>query len=159
MTDRERLKKLLEECLYSPEKTCPKYSEESCDGCQYDSEFDDCDRIGRFADYLLANGVTLPPVTVGQKVYETDGVQVHELTVRKVIYDTNGVAFDETAIGSSIFLTPEQAGKKLSKMQAGEKLTYEEFKAELGPAAAEISEYNLLAMYAAYRNDDAEDRE
>ena len=156
---RERLKKLLAECINEPEKTCPMPEETTCDGCKYDMVHGECDIIGRYADHLLANGVTLPPVTIGQKVYQTDGVQVHELTVRKVIYETEGVAFDETAVGSSIFLTAEQARKKLSKMQAGKKLTYEELKAELGPTAAEISEYNLLAMYAAYRNDDAEDRE
>lgn len=150
---RERLKKLLEECLYSPEKTCPRYSEESCDGCQYDSEFDECDRVGRFADFLLANGVTLPPVTVGQKVYQSDGVKVYESTVRKVIYETENVAFDEDAIGNSIFLSAAEAkGEK--------KLTYEEFLTDgKFVAGHRYSMEDLHAMYKALLDDDAEDRE
>ncbi len=111
------------------------------------------------ADKLLANGVTLPPVTVGQKVYQTDGVQIYGLTVRKVIYETEGVAFSEEAIGNSIFLSAEQAGMKISAELAKKKLTYEEFKADMGPTFMEISEHDRLGMYAAYLNDDAEDRE
>ena len=74
-----------------------------------------CD-IGRnmiFADYLLANGVIVPPCKVGDTVYETDGVRIYESTIKQVIYDTTGVAFDERAIGTSIFLTREEAEQAL----------------------------------------------
>ena len=72
------------------------------------------------ADYLLANGVIVPPCKVGDTVYETDGVRIYESTIdevtyytNNVIYYTSGVAFDETAIGHSIFLTREEAEAKL----------------------------------------------
>lgn len=68
------------------------------------------------AEYLLANGVIVPPCKVGDKVYQTDGVRVYESTIRNIVYETNGTAFDERAIGRSIFLTREEAEKALEGM-------------------------------------------
>lgn len=148
MTERDRLKELLAECIATPENTCPYPTEKSCRDCKYDLGCR-CDMMGRYADHLLANGVTLPPVTVGQKVYQSDGVKVYESTVRKVIYETENVAFDEDAIGSSIFLSAAEAkGEK--------KLTYEEFLTEgKFVAGHRYSEEDLRAMYEAYLDDDA----
>lgn len=67
------------------------------------------------AQYLLSNGVVLPPVKVGQTVYQTDGFRVYESVVRNVIYDTDGIAFDDTAIGHWVFLTREEAEAELEK--------------------------------------------
>lgn len=61
------------------------------------------------ADFLLENGVILPPCKVGDTVYQTDGERVYESVVKNVIYDTDGIAFDETAIGESVFLSVEEA--------------------------------------------------
>lgn len=67
------------------------------------------------ANFLLENGVILPPCKVGQTVYQTEGIRVYESVVRNVIYDTDGIAFDETAIGHSVFLTCEEAEAELEK--------------------------------------------
>ena len=56
-------------------------------------------------------------VQIGAKVYETDGLRVYESTVMtsyvhegRDIWETDtGVVFDARAIGSSIFLTRENA--------------------------------------------------
>ena len=76
--------------------------------------------VSDLADYLLANGVIVPPCKVGDTVYETDGVRIYESTIdevtyytNNVIYYTSGVAFDETAIGHSVFLTREEAERAL----------------------------------------------
>lgn len=72
------------------------------------------------AQYLLSNGVNLPPCKVGDTVYQADGVRVYESVVKKVIYDTDGIAFDETAIGTSVFTRREQAEVKaaLNKLES-----------------------------------------
>jgi hypothetical protein len=58
---RERLIELLLQYKEHPEKTCPEYGTNTpCEGCKYDLG-EDCDRTGRFADHLLANGVICPP--------------------------------------------------------------------------------------------------
>ena len=70
--------------------------------------------IEKFADNLLENGVIVPPVKIGDTVYQNDSAgRIYEITVTKVIYDTNGIAFDESAIGLNIFLTKEEAKKAL----------------------------------------------
>ena len=60
----------------------------------------------------------------GDKVYQADCVRVYELTVlgirvfnNKFYYETQGVGFDNTAIGKSIFLTREEAEKRLKELQ------------------------------------------
>lgn len=68
--------------------------------------------IRNIADHLLDNGVIVPPVRVGQTVYQTDGVRIYELTVNGgsvMVYDTDSIAFSSDAIGKSIFLTREAA--------------------------------------------------
>lgn len=67
------------------------------------------------ADYLLANGVTVPPCKVGDTVYQTDKVQIYESKIKNVIYDTTGIAFSERAIGKTVFLTREEAEKALKE--------------------------------------------
>lgn len=100
MTELERLTVLIEECA-----------------AIHESGFDPDKRISveALAQYLLANGVVLPPVKVGQTVYQTDGFRVYESVVRNVIYDTDGIAFDDTAIGHWVFLTREEAEAELEK--------------------------------------------
>lgn len=48
-------------------------------------------------------------IKVGDTVYETDGVRIYESKIRKIIYDTGHCAFDDTAIGSSVWLSREEA--------------------------------------------------
>lgn len=100
MTELERLTVLIEKCA-----------------AIHESGFDPDKRISAeaLARYLLSNGVILPPVKVGQTVYQTDGFRAYESVVRNVIYDTDGIAFDDTAIGHCVFLTREEAEATLGR--------------------------------------------
>ena len=76
--------------------------------------------VEELADYLLANGVIVPLVKLGDRIWQTDGVRIYESSVHeitytasKTIYVTENIVFDETAIGESIFLTRSQAKAKL----------------------------------------------
>ena len=97
---RERLIDLLNRhcALRQENNDCTNETTEDCSTC--------------LADFLLANGVIVPPCKVGDTVYQTDGVRVYESTVKTVLYVTNGIAFDESAIGSSVFLKREEAALK-----------------------------------------------
>ena len=70
---RDRLVELLKILNENPEITCPQYKPgnmlDACRGCQYNKEDGGCDYTARKADYLLANGVIVPPCKVGDKVY------------------------------------------------------------------------------------------
>ena len=62
----------------------------------------------------------------GDKVYQADCVRIYELTVlgirvynNKFYYETEGCGFDNAAIGQSIFLTREEAEKRLKELQNG----------------------------------------
>ena len=64
MTERERLIELIGSKVcedYSP--NCDEWQPHSCEKCYAN----DC-RIGELADYLLANGVIVPPCKVGDKL-------------------------------------------------------------------------------------------
>ena len=86
------------------------------------------------ADYLLSEGVVVPPVKVGQTVYEIQPirqrVQSYEITTLKwnghywwftwIIKDHNGIygnveGFSSRQIGKTVFLTREEAEKALKK--------------------------------------------
>ena len=80
------------------------------------------------ADYLLANGVIVPPCKVGDTVYQINrtpyGGEVYELDISgvslrkgKTYYETESIDFDDTAIGRSIFLTRKEAEKALKEAQ------------------------------------------
>ena len=64
------------------------------------------------------------PCKVGDTVYQTDGVRIYELWVLSVTVNRNSlyfttqcIDFDNTAIGKSIFLTREEAEKRLKELQ------------------------------------------
>lgn len=70
--------------------------------------------LERLADHLLENGVIVLPCKVGDTVYQTDTAgQIYASTVKNIIYDTSSIAFDERAIGTTVFLTKEEALKAL----------------------------------------------
>lgn len=70
----------------------------------------------KIAERLIEDGdVIVPPCKVGDTVYQTDGCKIYESTVREIIYDTDGIAFDKTAIGTSVFLTREEAEAALAE--------------------------------------------
>ena len=85
-----------------------------------------------FADYLLAEGVIVPPCKVGQTVYypirHTN--KVMELLVREIVYEKNKLqmwasylAFTVDAIGNTVFLTREEAEKALAERSENEHRT------------------------------------
>ncbi len=88
---------------------------------QYDHETEK--DIGEYvADYLLENGVVVIPCKIGDTVYQTDGIRIYELEIfdislrkNKPYYETESIDFDSDAIGKSIFLTREEAERKLIK--------------------------------------------
>ena len=70
--------------------------------------------VQTIADYLLANGVIVPPCKVGDKVYQVcNNGRIYESTIINVIYETTQIAFDESAIGKTVFLTREEAEQAL----------------------------------------------
>jgi hypothetical protein len=92
MTELERLAKRIESAMYWGADTPEK-----------------------IAERLINEGTICPPCKVGDVVYQTDGCRIYESTVREIIYDTDGIAFDETAIGTSVFITREEAEAALAE--------------------------------------------
>lgn len=56
-------------------------------------------------------------IKVGDTVYQTDGIRIYESTVQKIIYDTGLYAFDASAIGYTVFLSRDEAEKKMSRLR------------------------------------------
>lgn len=85
--------------------------------------------IYAMADYLLANGVIVPPVALGQTVYSLErGIsqvfkgEVYEMVVRKeaVVCRATRIGYYSTVftaenIGKTVFLTREEAEKALER--------------------------------------------
>lgn len=121
MDMKERLENLIANGRREAYKQCPS------DSCWYCAE--SCGvRDAAMSDYLLSKGVIVPPVKVGDKVYQYDnGGRIYESKVvwfyydkdyRRVVYDCNsGLAFSEDAIGKTVFLTREEAEKALEGMK------------------------------------------
>ena len=66
MTDRDRLIELFEEIEKDPAITCPHYkTDKTCDTCKYTINNFMCNHTERTVDYLLANGVIVPPCKAG----------------------------------------------------------------------------------------------
>ena len=119
MNDRDRLIEFIDDFIYNIDVT-KWYSEEHDEG---------------LADYLLANGVIVPPCKVGDKVWfvvEYDGKHfLDEGEVGSIYKDNGGVwvsaRYDsglhyhhkESDVGKSIFLTKEEAEAKLRGLSNG----------------------------------------
>ena len=77
------------------------------------------------ADHLLANGVIVPPVSVGQTVWFVRNEKIIETKVEKIVLKSKGLylklgcnAMYETScnsIGKTVFLTKEEAEKALAE--------------------------------------------
>ena len=91
--------------------------------------------VERLADHLIANGVIVPPVKVGDNLYDVtefiegrDCPEVYELQdnvlyVEKtkggnILFSYDGVYIDHDAIGKTVFLTREEAEKALKERSA-----------------------------------------
>ena len=87
--------------------------------------------VGRIADFLLSNGVTVPPVQVGATVYYTDSYRHlikpleifgFDCTKRICKYYCSGedytpAWFNPAEIGKTVFLTREEAEKALKESE------------------------------------------
>lgn len=122
---RERLIELLGSKVcedYSP--TCDEWQPHSCEKCYANN----C-RIGELADYLIANGVIVPPCKVGDTVwFETFaksatvclGIQPHKIDRVNVSFTVGAEKLVPTdipdwIIGKIVFLTREEAEAALQK--------------------------------------------
>ena len=132
---RNRLIELMMVMNTTPELTCPRYNiDETCKGCQYEKD-DNCDFDTREADYLIANGVIVPPCKVGDKVYVVDctrlGNMIFECTIEEISHYTYGTyyylnwglhiprfkACQEKSFGKTVFLTREEAEQALQRKE------------------------------------------
>ena len=102
---------------------------DECDKCSHG----DC--VGKLADHLLANGIIVPPVKVGQTVYditefidECEYAEIYEfksdeLTISKCrktgqyIFSFDGMDYAYDEFGKSVFLTREEAEKALAERE------------------------------------------
>ena len=121
MTGRERLICLLSD--YDFDSTF-------CNICERP---DDCAVCGseRLADYLISNGIIVPPCKVGDKVYEvTTSEEIEQRKVKDIIYDNEGFRLRlepyfsyEYYLNETVFLTREEAERAL-KEQKNEGMRY-----------------------------------
>ena len=88
---------------------------------------------GEIADYLLENGVIVPPCKVGDEVYRIvgdDSILAWDIVCMECYVDEigfvddsdNWITFDD--FGKTVFLTKKEAENALSKLQA----SYEQVK-------------------------------
>ena len=99
-----------------------------CDQCGVNK---DSHYIENLADYLLANGVVVPPCKVGDVVYQpiiTDDTHepaIWDITISQILNDAyaigsicksnSGISFDFDEVGKTVFLTREEAEAKLKE--------------------------------------------
>lgn len=122
MTDRDRLIELLEQANFDFSEECVACLEDGYKAMPMLEDF--------FADYLLANGVIVPPLSLNQMVWckSFDGInqcKVSSLTqksdgsfkirltnlIHKFVFE---ITPDE--IGKTVFLTKEEAEEKLKEL-------------------------------------------
>ena len=98
-----------------------------CGGCKNVEMYDDS--IESIADHLLANGVIVPPVKVGQTVWfvrnlgDKSREKIEETRVEKIVLKSGGLyiklgcnsMYETTcnSIGKTVFLTREEAEQAL----------------------------------------------
>ena len=83
--------------------------------CTFAKQYETVDKCTDFADKDLYIKF---PCKVGDAVYQRDtGGRIYETVIKTIIYDTGGIAFDERAIGKTVFLTREDAEKKLEELK------------------------------------------
>ena len=102
MTERERLKELLKYALRIDNQT-----------------------PGYIADYLLENGVIVPPCKVGDTIWRCGIERVHywqiqsiDMYVDEIVFvDDSDNYFTEDDIGKTVFLTKEEAEQALKERE------------------------------------------
>ena len=103
------------------------YDSYECKLCNKDDDACDCCYAEKLADKLLANGVIVPPVLVGQTIYFLGGISgksIKSATVEEIIINDdgvrdllvtteNGVTFEDSI--ETFYLTREEAERALKK--------------------------------------------
>ena len=124
------MKDRLIELLRQGEAKCAETK--TCNKCEQYGRGSDCQR-NLIADHLIANGVIVPPVKVGQTVWfirDKYHNKIEETNVEKVIVKNGGIyiklgcnSMYETScnsIGKTVFLTKEEAEKALKESEGKE---------------------------------------
>lgn len=82
------------------------------------------DRLAELEDKIEQGKLREVLFKKGDILFMTDGINIYEIEVRymtviedKIIYCTPYIDFDERAIGNSVFLTREEAEKRLKELQ------------------------------------------
>ena len=111
--------------LLMTEIECKKTGNGGCSTCEYEYADDKCMQYYTelIADYLLANGVIVPPCKAGDTVYclDTIGNPINDYVVQNVgITATQGGfgierGFDD--FGKTVFLTKEEAKRALKERE------------------------------------------
>lgn len=135
MTERERLIELLHGFTATCSKVGNSFEDDFCSGCKYEKYYTDargCEDA-QLADYLLANGVIVPPVILGQTVYTIQGQRKYpkEWTVvgiwkseeccrfHALCYIDGKLeassSFEDYMIGKTVYLTKEEAEEALKE--------------------------------------------
>ena len=121
MTDRDKLKELLKQ---AQDKYCDICAECAEDGYKDHESFEDF-----FADYLLANGVIVPPCKVGDKVWLINNPREYEVLnfhwTGQLLWATLILIEEPTIMreintdhfGKTVFLTREEAERKLKELK------------------------------------------
>ena len=110
MTDIERLIELLDNLSISCEEKI------GCINCEYNKET--CCKLKRKADYLLKNGVIVPPCKVGDKVYCIRTWPSGRKTIHPFgAPDWDWIMEHLNDFGKTVFLTREEAEKRLKELQ------------------------------------------
>ncbi len=129
MNSKEILINLLKKLDDHPEITCPRATESSCRGCEYEIDKNRCDQLARKADYLISNGVIALPVKPGDTVYclirgfeeplegKVYGISIRQnaVIIRCSIKGYFGTSYMATDIGKDVFFTREEAKRSLKE--------------------------------------------
>lgn len=75
------------------------------------------ERLKLYEDKLEEGKLIELPCKVGDTVYQADRMRIYQSRIKNIIFDTDGVAFDKNAIGKTVFLTREEAEKKLEELR------------------------------------------
>ena len=99
------------------------YDSYECKLCTKDEDACNCCYAEKLADYLLANGVIVPKVKVGQTIYRCDFIlhKVADWSIVRIVVCEEGIlycddsfnAFIDEEIGMAVFLTKEEAERAL----------------------------------------------
>lgn len=81
------------------------------------SIWNEIERLAELEDKIENGTLHELPCKVGDKVYQLDNAgDIYESEIKCLIYVTSHIAFDERSIGTSIFLTKEQAEARLKEL-------------------------------------------